>query len=91
MLIFIKNSFIGLFSTYTIESFSESLAFGSKGPIRFASLNNQPCKSRPTLVNIYSDETLFNPFTVKVNNNGENYNTIDDLYALVYVPNIVKI
>ena len=67
MLIFIKKLFIGLVSTYTIGCFGEWLAFNSKRPIKCVSLNNQPCKSKPALVNIYSDETLFNPFTVKVN------------------------
>ena len=48
---------IELLSTCKIESFRKSLVSNSKGPTEF--LNNQPCKTRPTLVNINSDETLF--------------------------------
>ena len=81
--------FIGLFIC-TIISFCESLAFNSKEPIKCVSLDNQPCKSRPTFVNIKSDETLFCPFTVNVNKCGESCNTIDDSHARVCVPNKVK-
>ena len=38
--------------------------FNCKGPIKCVSLNNQPCKARPTFVNINCDETLFYPFTL---------------------------
>ena len=51
--------FVELLSVCTIVSFGNSLALNSKGPIKCASLNNQPCQARPTLVNINSDETLF--------------------------------
>ena len=55
---FIKKIFIGLFNAWTIASFGKLLAYKSKGPIKCASLNNQPCQAGPTLVNINSDETL---------------------------------
>ena len=46
MLGHIKKQFIGLLSTCTIKRFGESLAFSFSGPIKSASLNNQPCKAR---------------------------------------------
>ena len=61
---FIEKMFIGLLSVCTIESFGESLV--SNSIIRCASLNNNPSQTRPTLININSDETLFNPFIVSV-------------------------
>ena len=41
---------------------------------------------RPTLVNVNSDETLFNLHTVSRNKCVENCSTIDDPYAEVCVP-----
>ena len=48
-----------LLRIFTIWSFSKSLDFNSKGPIKCVSLNNQPCKARSAFVNINSDETLY--------------------------------
>ena len=42
--------------------------------------DNQPRKARATFVNVNSDETLFYPFTVCVNNCRGSCNTTDDLY-----------
>ena len=56
----VKNS-IGLLSAYTVESFGESLTFNSKGPMKYVSLNNEPCQTRPTLVNINSDKIFSIP------------------------------
>ena len=42
-----------------IRSVGKSLAFNSKGPRKFVSLNNQPCQARPTLTDINSGEKLF--------------------------------
>ena len=55
---FIKKMFIGLSSPCTRGSFGESLAFNSKGHIKCESINNQPCQTRPTLVDINSDLSI---------------------------------
>ena len=78
---FFEKMFIRLLSVFTIGSFSESLVPNSI--IRCVSFNNQPCQTRPTLVNINSDETLFYSFTLSVNKCGGVYNTIYDLYTRV--------
>ena len=44
----------GLVGASRIGSFGESLV----SDLKCVSLNNQPCKARPTLVNINTDETL---------------------------------
>ena len=41
------------------------------------SLNNQPCQPRATLGDVISNDTLFNPLTVNVNQSGGSCNTID--------------
>ena len=45
-------------------SFVESLASNSKGHVKCASLNNQPCQARPTIVDIDLNDILFYPLTV---------------------------
>ena len=82
--------FIWLLSVCAVESFCESLAFNSKGPIECVYLKNHLCKARPTFININSDETLFYPSSVCVNKCGGSSNTIDDPYAQLCVPNKVK-
>ena len=52
--------------------------------------DNQPRKARATFVNVNSDETLFYPFTVCVNNCRGSCNTTDDLYNWFYVRSKVK-
>ena len=64
---FVIKMFIGLLSPCTIGGFRDSLVSNLKRPIKCISLNNQPCKARPTIVNTNSDKTLFYPFTVSVN------------------------
>ena len=49
-----------------IGGFSKSLGFNSEGPTECVSLNNRPCQTRPTLVNIYSNKTLNYQLTVSV-------------------------
>ena len=44
----LTKTFIGLLRNGTIENFGKSLTFNSKGSIKCVSLNNQPCKARPT-------------------------------------------
>ena len=50
----------------------------STGPIKRVFLNNQPCQATPTLININSNETLFNPFTVSFSKCGGSCNTTND-------------
>ena len=52
--------------------------------------NNQPCKARPTLVNVNSNEARSYPFTVCFNQCVGSCNTTDDSYAWAFVSNIVK-
>ena len=85
--------FIGFSSAQAAESFGESFGifFGnSKGNIKCVFLNNRPCQTRSTLVNINSNEPLYYLFTVSVIECGGSCNTIDDPYVRVCVPNKVK-
>ena len=86
---FINKIFIELLSACTVETFRESLASHFEGSMKCVSLNNQRYKTRPTLVNINFNETLFYPFTVIFNKCGKSCNAIDDPCARVCVSNKV--
>ena len=54
------------------------------------SMKNQECKERPEIININSNNPIFCPFSVKINRCSDNCNNINDPYARVCVPDIVK-
>ena len=58
--------------------------------LNYVSLNNQECKVRPTFVNVSSNNSIFYPFSVKINRCSGNCNSINDPYAKICVPDVVK-
>ena len=54
------------------------------------SVKNQECKLRPEIININSNNPMFYPFSIKVNKCNGNCNNINDPYASICVPDIVK-
>ena len=54
------------------------------------SMKNQECKIRPEIININSNNPMFYRFSVKVNKCSGNCNNINDPYARICVPDIVK-
>ena len=54
------------------------------------SMNNQECKVRPEIVNVNSDEPEFYPFNLKTSNCSGIRNNINDPYAKICVPDVVK-
>ena len=53
-------------------------------------MNNQECKVRPEIINVNSDEPLFYPFSIKTSKCSGSCNKINDPYAKMCVPNVVK-
>ena len=53
-------------------------------------MKNQECKVRPKTININSNNPIFYPFSVKINRCSGNCNNINDPYARICVPDIVK-
>ena len=45
------------------------------------SMNNQPCKARPEIINIISNNSIFYPFSIKTNKCSGNCNNINDPYT----------
>ena len=54
------------------------------------SMNNQACIVRPEIVNINSNNPIFYPFSVKINKCSGNCNNINDPYARIWVPDIIR-
>ena len=60
------------------------------GALKCILIKNQQCKVRPKIVDVCSNNPIFYPFSVKVNRCSGNCNSINDLYARICVPDIVK-
>ena len=58
--------------------------------LKCVSINNQECRARPEIININSNEPLFYPYSIKINNYGGSCNDINDPYAKLCVPDFVK-
>ena len=59
-------------------------------PLDCISIKNQECKVRPEIININSNNPMFYPFSIKVNKCNGNCNDINNPYARICVPDIVK-
>ena len=53
-------------------------------------MNNQECKVRSKIVDVSSNNSIFYPFSVKINRCSCNCNSINDPYARICVPDVVK-
>ena len=62
----------------------------SVNPLECVSMNNQECKVRPEIVNINSKEPLFYSFSIKTIKCSGSCNNINDPYAKLCVPDVVK-
>ena len=54
------------------------------------SMKNQECKIRPQVVNTNSNDPIFYPFSIKISKCSGNCNDINDPYAKICVPDIIK-
>ena len=59
-------------------------------PLSCISMNNQPCKARPEIVNVNSNNPIFYPFRSKTNKCSGSCNNINDPYSKICVPDIMK-
>ena len=53
-------------------------------------MNNQACKVRPKIINVNSNELVFYPFSIKTSKCSGSCNNINDPYAKICVPDVVK-
>ena len=54
------------------------------------SMDNRECKVRPEVVDVNSNEPVFYPFSIKTSNCSGNCNNINDQYAKICIPDVVK-
>ena len=54
------------------------------------SINNQECKVRPEIVNINDNEPIFYPYSIRTSKCNGSCNNINNPYAKLYVPDVVK-
>ena len=54
------------------------------------SMNNQECRIRSQIVNVNGDDPVFFPFSIKTSKCSGSCNNINDPYAKMCVPDVVK-
>ena len=54
------------------------------------SMKNQKCKVRPEIVNVNSDKPVFYPFRINLSKCSGGCNNVNDPYAKLCVPDVVK-
>ena len=54
------------------------------------SMTNKKCKVRPEIISVNSNEPVFYPFSIKTSKCSGSYNNINDPYAKMCVPDVVK-
>ena len=74
-----------LFAGLTVLS-----SFTSVNSLSCISMNNQEWKVRPKIVNVNSDGPVFFPFSIKTSKCSGSCNNINDSYANICVPDVVK-
>ena len=84
---FIKKAF---FTGLTILSILTGVNSLSGNPLSCISMTNKECKARPEIVNVNSNEPVFYPFSIKTNKCSGSCNNINDPYAIMCVPDVVK-
>ena len=84
---------MGLLKTgLTILSFVNPLNTTQLSPTPFkcVSMTNQECKVRPQIANVNSDDPVFHPFSIKTSKCSDSFNNVNDPYAKMFVPDVVK-
>ena len=70
--------------------FVVAMSFFNYNSLKCVSMNNQEFKVRLKIINIYSNEPLFYPYSVKISKCTGNCTKINDPYAKLCVPDVVK-
>ena len=72
---------------------STMMFFGSLynvNPLECVSMNNQECKVRPEAVSVNSNDPIFRPFSIKTSKCSGSCDNINDPYAKICLPDVVK-
>ena len=80
---FVKKMFV-----VTMHFFSCNVL--NANPLKCVSKNNQECRIRPEIMNINSNEPIFYPYSIEINECSGSCNNINDPYAKLCVPDVIK-
>ena len=58
--------------------------------LEYISMNSQKYKARPKIVDVNNNEPVFHPYSIKLNKCSGSCNNINDPYAKLCIPDIVK-
>ena len=58
--------------------------------LEYISMNSQKYKARPKIVDVNNNEPVFYPYSIKLNKCSGSCNNINDPYAKLCIPDIVK-
>ena len=78
--------FVGL---TILTSFTNAIPLNAT-TLSCASMNHQECKARPEIVNVNSNNPIFYPFSVRTSKCIDNCDNINDSYAKICDPDVVK-
>ena len=81
-----KTFFLGL----TILSNFTNVIQLSVTPLNCISMKNQKFKTRPQVININSNNPIFYTLSIKINKCSGNCNDINNPYAKIWVPDVIK-
>ena len=87
MFTFIKIEF---FTGLTILSILMGVNSLSATLLSCISMTNKECEVRPAIINVNSNEPVFYPFSIKTSKCSCSCNNINDPYAKICVPDVVK-
>ena len=62
----------------------------STTPLNCISMKNQECKIRPEIINVNSNNPIFYLFSIKINKCSGNCNNINNPYAKICAPDVIK-
>ena len=62
----------------------------SVNSLECVSMNNRECKIRSKITDINNNETTFYPYSIKISKFSGSCNSINDPYAKLCVPDVVK-
>ena len=80
---FIKKCF------FTAMTFFSSNMFNVNS-LECVSMNIRECKIRSVIINVNTNKPIFYPYSIKINRCKGSYNTINDPYAKIWVPDKIK-
>ena len=62
----------------------------TNSPLSCISMKHQECKTRPQVVNVNSNNPIFYPFSIKTGKCSGSCDNINNPYAKICVPDIIK-